>query len=131
MKFGSKSAIEPRSVQFEVNGQTVEVTQLPGKKPHFVIEHEKEGKWDRVVVDPAQVVIGDSFGSDAKKLHKFFNQLDGEIMETIQKQLQEQSIPEDKSEREVYYAALALFHTPASDTELKEIHKKMHKGAVA
>ena len=131
MKFGSKSAIEPQSVQFEVSGQTVEVTHLPGKKPHFVIEHEKEGTWDRVVVDPAQVIIGDSFGPDAKKLHKFFDQLDEEVLETIQKQLQEQSLPENKSEREVYYAALALFHTPASDSELKEIHKKMHKGVVA
>ena len=105
--------------------------QLPGRRPTFVLEHEGRGKSNRVVIDPAQVMNEGSFRPDGEKLRKFYDRVDDEVLEDARKQLQNQDPPSDEEEREAYYAALALLHTPTEQSELEEVRQKMDQEEAA
>ena len=131
MRFGTKSPIEPRSVQFEKRDQKLEVMQLPGRRPTFILEHEGRGNSNRVVIDPSQIMKEGRFRPDAQKLRKFYDRVDDEVLEEAREQLRNQDPPSDEKERESYYAALALLHTPTEESELNEVRQKMNGGRAA
>lgn len=131
MRYNKKSPIEPRAVQFKKSNQMLEITQLPGQRPTFILEHEGRGKSNRVVIDPAQVMKEGRFKPDGEKLRKFYNRVDDEVLDEARKQLREQNPPSNEDERGAYYAALALLHTPTEQSELAEVHQKMNGGKTA
>lgn len=131
MKFGTKKSIEPRMVRFEKSNQTLEVMQLPGKRPTFVLEHEGRGKSNRVVIDPAQVIKGNGFRPDGEKLRKFYEKVDDEVLDAAREELRNQDPPSDEKARGTYYAALALLHTPTEQSDLTKVRQKMKGGKAA
>lgn len=118
MNFGSKRQVEPGIIQFEDGEHSLEVTTLPGKRPHFAMEYKRPGESNGVVINPAQVLNKGNFGPDSKKMRRFYEGIDDGFLDTVREQLQKQDLPSNDAEKEIYYATLALLHTPMDEPDL-------------